>query len=30
MTETGGKARTGSVQSIERAFGLLETRADAG
>ena len=26
----GGKARTGSVQSIERAFGLLETMADAG
>ncbi len=30
MTETSGKARTGSVQSIERAFGLLETMADAG
>ncbi|HEY4569107.1 MAG TPA: IclR family transcriptional regulator [Kribbella sp.] len=31
MAETnGGKARTGSVQSIERAFGLLETMADAG
>ena len=25
-----GKGRTGSVQSIERAFGLLETMADAG
>jgi len=30
MTETNGKGRTGSVQSIERAFGLLETMADAG
>jgi IclR family acetate operon transcriptional repressor len=31
MTEAnGGKVRTGSVQSIERAFGLLETMADAG
>ncbi|GAB3936575.1 allantoin degradation transcriptional regulator AllR [Kribbella albertanoniae] len=30
MAETSGKARTGSVQSIERAFGLLETMADAG
>ncbi|WP_371406413.1 IclR family transcriptional regulator [Kribbella sp. NBC_00662] len=29
-TNDGGKARTGSVQSIERAFGLLETMADAG
>ncbi|MFK4088369.1 IclR family transcriptional regulator [Kribbella sp. NPDC020789] len=29
MSETG-KGRTGSVQSIERAFGLLETMADAG
>ena len=28
--ETGSKARTGSVQSIERAFGLLEMMADAG
>jgi IclR family acetate operon transcriptional repressor len=25
-----GKGRSGSVQSIERAFGLLETMADAG
>src|SRR6187455_3055298 len=30
MAETNGKGRTGSVQSIERAFGLLETMADAG
>ncbi|MET7283329.1 IclR family transcriptional regulator [Kribbella sp. NPDC005582] len=29
MTETS-KPRSGSVQSIERAFGLLETMADAG
>jgi len=29
MSETS-KGRTGSVQSIERAFGLLETMADAG
>ena len=28
--ENGGKARSGSVQSIERAFGLLEMMADAG
>lgn len=28
--ETGTKSRTGSVQSIERAFGLLEMMADAG
>jgi IclR family acetate operon transcriptional repressor len=28
--ENGGKGRSGSVQSIERAFGLLETMADAG
>jgi len=28
--ENGGKVRSGSVQSIERAFGLLETMADAG
>ena len=28
--ETGGKGRSGSVQSIERAFGLLEMMADAG
>jgi len=26
----GGKGRSGSVQSIERAFGLLEMMADAG
>ena len=30
MAEPNGKGRTGSVQSIERAFGLLETMADAG
>ncbi|MEU4392199.1 IclR family transcriptional regulator [Kribbella sp. NPDC023855] len=31
MTEVAGaKSRTGSVQSIERAFGLLEMMADAG
>src|SRR5256886_16498043 len=30
MAETNGKGRPGSVQSIERAFGLLETMADAG
>src|SRR3954453_14859591 len=29
MTETS-KPRSGSVQSIERAFGLLETMTDAG
>ena len=28
--ETGSKSRSGSVQSIERAFGLLEMMADAG
>ncbi|GAA1644060.1 allantoin degradation transcriptional regulator AllR [Kribbella alba] len=28
--ENGGKGRSGSVQSIERAFGLLEMMADAG
>jgi IclR family transcriptional regulator, acetate operon repressor len=28
--DNGGKGRSGSVQSIERAFGLLETMADAG
>ncbi|WP_112238349.1 IclR family transcriptional regulator [Kribbella monticola] len=28
--ETGSKSRSGSVQSIERAFGLLEVMADAG
>ena len=27
---SGAKGRTGGVQSIERAFGLLETMADAG
>lgn len=30
MSENEPKARTGGVQSIERAFGLLETMADAG
>ncbi|HEY9395684.1 MAG TPA: helix-turn-helix domain-containing protein, partial [Nocardioides sp.] len=28
--EKAPKARTGAVQSIERAFALLETMADAG
>ena len=30
MAEKEPKARSGGVQSIERAFGLLETMADAG
>lgn len=30
MTESGGRQTTGGVQSIERAFGLLESMADAG
>jgi IclR family acetate operon transcriptional repressor len=30
MTETPAKARSGSVQSIERAFALLEIMADQG
>ena len=30
MAETSGAARAGGVQSIERAFGLLETMADHG